>query len=403
MTFIHTLLMVAAVTAVIILFVMPTVVAVPFAALCLWLMWRKKRAELVLLLASLAFVFGCLEVFTRVFVDDIFYREHERFALKRRYIPNVDAQVHARFGDLIAMDPSLKDALAIPRDIHFKTDSLGFRNAADYQSEPYVMLGDSFVATVGNTQEDSLISQANRAMPHLFYSLAFPGVPSSYEGKAIVFLDRLASTTRFLWFIYEGNDFSVAGTQEKLDAKPTTGGDWIYFATVRRLPLMASRVLAIFYRAVGARVNTVFFHIDPLAVPVFKVAGQSIGFFGGDMGQAPAAGLEFNTWGSDEIMHRTACVFFIPTKYRVYKPWIKDGPAVTEPAAGLVALHRYFDARHIPIVDLTPTLQTAAKEHLAKGEFIYWRDDTHWNAKGIKSVIPDIKRCIEQDKAKQHL
>ncbi len=386
--------------AVVVLFALPVPLVVGLVLLAVWLCWRRKRLELVMLLGSLLVAFGCLEVFVRLAADDIFYREHERYALKRRYRPNVDAQVQVRFGDLVAMNPVLEKTLAHPRTIRFKTDGRGYRNAHDYANEPYIMLGDSFITTVGMTQEDILGSQLNAAMPEHFYSLGFPGTPDRYEGAARVFLDKASPQARFIWFIYEGNDFEPTGVPYTLKPPPDPGSDLRYYMTIRILPFMATRVLTIFYRAVGARVD-VLQGEPPLVVRTFPLAGQDIGFFEEDMQNAGRPDVELRSWGTQEIMSRTACVFFIPDKYRVYKPWISEGPSVSEPPAGLTALHRFFGAYSIPVVDLTPALQRAAKEHLAHDELVYWPDDTHWNTEGIKSVVPDITRCVGSDKARK--
>ena len=134
-------------------------------------------------------------------------------------------------------------------------------------------------------------------------------------------------------------------------------------------------------------------------ISVFDVAGHKVGFLNRYIEQAAAPMQELRILGTPEIMERTACVFFIPEKYRVYRPWITHGPIISEPAAGLAALKAQFGKHHIPVIDLTPSLQKAARAHLKKGEFVFWRDDTHWNAHGIAAIVGDVKECLRRDHA----
>ena len=69
---------------------------------------------------------------------------------------------------------------AEPRRVRYKTDSMGFRNDADYHNEPVLLVGDSFIAGSGNTQEDLLSAQLERDCGLPAYNLAFPGELHSY-------------------------------------------------------------------------------------------------------------------------------------------------------------------------------------------------------------------------------
>jgi hypothetical protein len=46
------------------------------------------------------------------------------------------------------------------------------------------------------------------------------------------------------------------------------------------------------------------------------------------------------------------------------------------------------------LVDLTPPLKKAAEEGLPSGTLVFRRDDTHWNEKGIESVLPEVSKCL---------
>jgi hypothetical protein len=50
----------------------------------------------------------------------------------------------------------------------------------------------------------------------------------------------------------------------------------------------------------------------------------------------------------------------------------------------LRALADRLRAAGVPVVDSTPLLAAQAAERLPRHEYLYWRDDTHWNAAGIR-------------------
>jgi hypothetical protein len=393
------LLLILGIAATAVIYAMPPVLAIPYVLLCLWLLyWRKQKAETAMLLASMLVLFGILEIFVRMFSDDIFYREHEKWALKGKYRANVEDTLRVRFGDMIAMDPTLKEKLAEPHDIRFVTDSLGFRNEKDYSGEPYILLGDSFTASTGITHEETLATQLNNIMPGHFYSMGYPGAPRDYESRALTFLAMGHDKARFLWFVFEGNDFKLLEETGDAPRRPSLKPTWKEYFSLRNLPFMTTRVLVIFFKAVGARAKSREEKSEDI-VQVFDVGSKPMGFFGKYIHRSGTTNMEFRILGTEEVMSRTACVFFIPEKYRVYKPWIKYGPPVSEPAEGLKILKTHFKPHNIPIIDLTPALQKAAKAALPH-KTVFWRDDTHWNPSGISAILPDIKRCIDQDKAK---
>jgi hypothetical protein len=377
-------------------YALPPVLIVLFILLCAWLGYKKKRAELAMMLVSLLCLFACLEIFVRFNADDIFYREHERYALKTRYRADIDAQIAVRFGDLVAMDSSLKQKLAEPHNIDFRTDGDGFRNQADYANEPYVVLGDSFATSIGSTQDDILAAQMNKAMPGSFYSRAFPGAPKDYEKHALLFFEQHPDA-RYVWFMFEGNDFFAAGEGAEAPRRPNLRDRIRDYKSAHILPFLATRVMTLLQKTVSASLKHRGASPSPV-VDIFELAGNPVGFLRKYMDHAEAEQLTLSLLGTPEIMQRTACVFFIPDKYRVYKPWISKGPEVSEPPAAMAALREFFGPKKIPVVDLTPFLRQAAGDALKDGKFVYWRDDTHWNAAGIASIVPAVKDCIANDK-----
>jgi hypothetical protein len=44
------------------------------------------------------------------------------------------------------------------------------------------------------------------------------------------------------------------------------------------------------------------------------------------------------------------------------------------------------------VLNLTPEFRKQAEALLARGEYLYWLDDTHWNAEGIRVAAQEIAK-----------
>lgn len=84
-------------------------------------------------------------------------------------------------------------------------------------------------------------------------------------------------------------------------------------------------------------------------------------------------------------------VILAPRKYTVYGPLLSAAPSdVDVGARSLERIARRLADRRVPVVNLTPALRSAARAALAQGRYIYFRDDTHWNADGIVVVADAV-------------
>jgi hypothetical protein len=77
-------------------------------------------------------------------------------------------------------------------------------------------------------------------------------------------------------------------------------------------------------------------------------------------------------------------VVLVPGKYAVYRPLVMN-PKPVEPETGdyLERVERQLRAEGIAVINLTPVFAVAAARSLDRGEYLYWLEDTHWNARGI--------------------
>lgn len=91
-------------------------------------------------------------------------------------------------------------------------------------------------------------------------------------------------------------------------------------------------------------------------------------------------------------------VVLVPKKFTVYAPLLQPPEAGVDRAAAYHArVERRLRGAGIPVVNLTEPFRAAAAAGVDAGEYIYWRDDTHWNAAGIAIAAAEIARAWDRD------
>ena len=197
------------------------IVLLVFGAICVSADWRNA------LLASVSFAVSTL--FLVIFVrasgvsDRIYYRPHEMFGVQDssvgqgRYQTNVRFEMAMPHGDLKAtalrakVDPE-------PRSVVFHTDSLGYRNSADYRGQAHLLVGDSFVVGNGTTQPSILSEQLHRDYGIDTYNLAHVGGIRDYASYIRSFRDLFETKSTIILFLFEGNDFPLPRERERYGA-----------------------------------------------------------------------------------------------------------------------------------------------------------------------------------------
>jgi SGNH hydrolase-like domain, acetyltransferase AlgX len=111
---------------------------------------------------------------------------------------------------------------------------------------------------------------------------------------------------------------------------------------------------------------------------------------------APAA--DYLAWLAAELARDDLdlLVVLLPTAYTVHRPLLAP-PEPPAPAAPpyLARLEARLRAAGVPVVNLTGPLTTQAARALERGAYLYWRDDHHWNARGIAVAAGEIRRAWE--------
>ena len=129
--------------------------AVVWLLLCMWL-YRAGPAAAMLAAISIA----CFTLLLNITIGatglerGIYYRPHEQMTARsadfgETFRPNSRTTLNALFGDIEALEMA---GIKEPHEIAYVTDSLGFRNPADYRGQTFVLVGDSFLAGANDTQ-----------------------------------------------------------------------------------------------------------------------------------------------------------------------------------------------------------------------------------------------------------
>lgn len=365
------------------------------AAYILIMLFAGVRNALTLA-ATLAFITIATAVAFKITGLDraIYYRPHEQYSVWdhqhgfKRYKRNVDVTMEGVHGDLQSMT---KRSISVPRDVHFRTDSRGFRNNRDFSGQRYLLVGDSFVGGVSMSQESILGEQLYRKYGLDCYSLGYPGAIQQYE-RYIESLPRAPGVkSDVLLFIFEGNDFP--DTMPPLHSR---------FPRLRRfireyLHMFQTTTLYRVSKSVRMRLENRSEIDNESLIDTMQTPEGEMVFYHEyvevTLRTAAPKLPEFEA-AMHRLRDRLAIVFFIPTKYRVYSTVLDPGKKL--PDANWDYLHTMCERDSIRCVDLTRPLVERSAALLPQGQFTFRPDGTHWNENGI-AVAAAVVDSLVQD------
>lgn len=311
----------------------------------------------------------------------MYYRPHEQLVRQdygqghRAYRKNARIEMTMPHGDLKALTSA---PLAQPRKVVFRTDGAGFRNDRDYAEGQVVLVGDSFVVGMGDSQPDTLSSQLSRDQGVPAYNLGHPGDISDYLATLRAFRARHPGPLRVALFLFEGNDFETS-YEPAPDQGPSLPARWIG----RYYGLFTGTDLHRVTKSLYARATQSKSIATSGNVRIETLSGQRMGFYMPYVDVSLRAAYAMPVAMAKDLVElagQTEQIFFIPTKYRVYAPLLgKSGL----PNAQWQALQRMCVQRGWHCTDLTPALVAASDALLKRGQFSWWLDDTHWNRQGM--------------------
>jgi hypothetical protein len=108
---------------------------------------------------------------------------------------------------------------------------------------------------------------------------------------------------------------------------------------------------------------------------------------------------DYYTWWRDTLARRgiESYVLLLPTRYTLYGPWVeRDGErgAALRAAAYLRALDDTLRARGIPTINGLDVLGPGMEQELRTGMLSFYREDNHWNARGVDRVAQAIAERV---------
>ena len=123
-----------------------------------------------------------------------------------------------------------------------------------------------------------------------------------------------------------------------------------------------------------------------------------LGYFFGKFHEKREAPTAYWTWLQKELRAGglELAVVIVPSAYRVYRPFLAEPKPAPEGAVDDYPGRVEDELRRtgIPAVNLTASLSAAASQRLQEGEYLYWRDDIHWNAEGTEVAASAIREGL---------
>jgi hypothetical protein len=318
------------------------------------------------------------------------------FEPNRRYVSD------RSYGDLAAMG-NLPEYRQYRRQV-FTTDAFGFRNqpAAREVIPAAILFGSSFSIGASLTDDETLSAQLGAIMGRGVYNAA--GGNLEDEDQFVALLKRLRMTSGVV--ICEYVDTApipvstglpppkYADRREALLHRyaprlirfyPKLRGwlapsplELMLFTRLKLLKndsLLPNPYASTVKRDVLANGDGILFYPDSSAHSSGEAA-QAAKYWKGLQQRLRAHGLSL-------------LVVLVPGKAQVYAPLTRSPPPVQTPTF-LESLDQDLRAANVPVVDLSEPFRTAAREGLESRHYIYWRDDTHWNADGVALAAQQI-------------
>jgi hypothetical protein len=116
------------------------------------------------------------------------------------------------------------------------------------------------------------------------------------------------------------------------------------------------------------------------------------------------ATADYFAWWRGALARRgiESYVLLVPTRYTLYGPWIEGGrerATAMRAAAELDALETALGARGIRAINALPALRRGVEEEVRTGRLSFYREDNHWNARGVESVARAVAAVLGEPRA----
>jgi hypothetical protein len=317
------------------------------------------------------------------------------------------------YGNLAALgnQPDLREY----HRVVFTSDTLGYHNPPETAGGPVAALlfGSSFAAGTETNDTEGLAAELTRLVGRRVFNAA-PGDPAPLGVRALA---RGLGLRRGV-VIYEY--FEGAGPPP-IDALPPDPasvrcrallGGWSSPRVCGGLTRLLQRVrvspLQVYASRVYRRLQNERLLPNPAARRVLRARlanGREILFLAEEPALARATRpvepvVRALAWLAArlDLLDFDLLVVLVPQKYAVYGPLLADGGEEDGAERYLARLESALNARGIATVNVAEPLRTAARAALPYDQYVYWRDDTHWNARGVRvaaaAVAPALARLL---------
>jgi hypothetical protein len=362
----------------------------------------RQKALLGKVAPAIVFVCLLLDISLRFVPPRVFaFRASEALTIfasgNAVYIPNSFYRNERSFGDL----PNLAN---LPhkrryREEVFTTDAAGYRNRRK-PAKPFegiLLLGDSFAAGSGMRDEQTLSEQ----LGDLSHCSVYNGGSSPDPLKLMSSLQMTHGLV--IWEQSERRALSHPSLGEVLDVELSRkwrpirrilGDERVQ--ELRRI-ILYSPLEIVFGRAVKLLQNDEFFP-NPYRGVVAEANlrnGQEMLFLQSELDNYkldrptdPAFYVARNK--ELQAMGISLIVVLVPDKYVVYHDLLSPAPPGPDREPFLDLVEKRLVADGVPVVNLTPIFRERARVLIDHDKYLYFLDDTHWNAEGIHEAAESI-------------
>jgi hypothetical protein len=314
------------------------------------------------------------------------------------------------FGDLANMGNLRR--MRIYRRETFTTDAYGFRNPpglAESGTSSVLLIGDSFAAGSGVSDELTLAGQLAADWGQTTYTVA-PVFPSASSLPALA---RMLKMKPGSWVVHQQTYLYTEAHARVLEptrhppVSPIVRFQRSFETDLRPIRILIERARKTFQD------DVIFPNPFSPAVRLARLRnGDEMLFIAGEKvagGVAPATVATIAesvryAKGLDEAATRLGLKYvavLVPVKTAVYRhllaPPITDKPRVPAITA---ETERQLLAEGLRVINLFEPLASLATESAGRHQYVFWRDDTHWNSLGISVAARAIAAAIEEERVR---